>query len=60
MGQPNASSWAECFIEDHLEEPLLHGSEEHREWLSKELRKWIPEIADMLEEFRSETFRSLA
>ncbi len=50
---------AERFIESLLVEPLLHGDEEHREWLRKELRSKVDALAEaMLEEARDWMFDS--
>lgn len=59
MSYPNAKNWAAGFIEDHLEEPLLHGDKKHREWLGDELRKWVSELAEMLEEYKNECIRQV-
>jgi len=60
MSYPNAKNWAHAFIEDHLEEPLLHGDEKHRIWLSTELRKWDSDLAEMLEEYKNECVRCIS
>lgn len=39
---------ANNFIEERLKPPLLHGDEAHQEWLKTELRKWIPDLYDLL------------
>jgi hypothetical protein len=39
---------AKNFIEERLRPPLLHGDQAHQEWLETELRKWIPDLADLL------------
>lgn len=39
---------AEQFIEDRLKPPLLHGDAEHQEWLRQELRKWIPDLEQLI------------
>jgi len=41
---------AEKFIEDRLIPPLLHGDENHQQWLREELRKWIPDLEKLLNE----------
>lgn len=60
MRYPSARSYAAGFIEDNLRPPLLHGDEKHQEWLSEELRKWIPDLAEMLEEYKNECIRSIS
>lgn len=39
---------AEKFIEDRLTPPLLHGNDEHQQWIREELRKWIPDLEKLL------------
>lgn len=56
---PNARVWAEDFIDTHLEPPLLHGDEQHQEWLSLELRKWIPAIATLLEDYAHDCVKDI-
>lgn len=42
-------STAKQFIEDRLVPPLLHGDEQHQQWLRDELRKWIPDLEALVE-----------
>jgi len=44
------TSRAQRFIEERLIPPLLHGDEQHQEWLRSELRKWIPDLEVLLRE----------
>jgi len=43
-------SKAQRFIEERLIPPLLHGDEQHQQWLREELRKWIPDLERLLDE----------
>jgi len=56
---PNAKIWAENFIDERLVPPLLHGNEDHQLWLAKELRRWIPEIAALLEEYAHDCVKDI-
>jgi hypothetical protein len=46
-----ATIWATNFIDERLTPPLLHGDEAHQLWLAKELQKWIPDLAQLLNDY---------
>lgn len=48
---PSLDAWskASTFIIMRLTPPLLHGDEEHKEWLRSELEKWIPDLAELID-----------
>jgi|HubBroStandDraft_2_1064218.scaffolds.fasta_scaffold1488942_1 hypothetical protein len=60
MSYPSARNWAISFIEEHLEPPLLHGSEEHQEWLSEELRGWQHDLTELLEDYKNECIKQIS
>jgi hypothetical protein len=41
---------AEAFIETMCKPPLLHGEQDHKDWLIKELTKYTVSLANLIEE----------
>lgn len=48
LASPPSRGDAKQFIESRLVAPLLHGDEQHQQWLREELRKWIPDLQTVL------------